>query len=290
VHRHRLFGVTVAAPRALPAAPTDRAADIVIHEHACRRPSPEPPNPRGYAYSILDSGDVHVSWSELFDFVVSADGARIDVYADPAQNTEPVYTYLISQVISVALLQQGIESLHASAVAIDGRAIILVGDSGYGKSTLTAARLLRGAQLVTDDLLVLKEQDGAMYATPGAFRLKLAPETAAQLGLTWPGVPMADGSGKNVYVPDAAQCATADLPVGEILLLAPMAPRASREPVSLAESTRALLAATFNPLHTEPLRLARLLRNAEKTARGTRIHRLLVPRDLANINRVAELI
>ena len=290
MHRHRLYGVTVAAPRVLPAAPTDRAADIVIHEHSFRRPSPLPPNPRGYAYSIQDSGDVHVSWSELFDFVVSADGARIDVYAGPARDAEPVYTYLISQVISVALLQRGIESLHASAVAIDGRAIILVGDSGYGKSTLTAALLQRGAQLVTDDLLVLNEKNGALHVTPGAFRLKLAPETAAQLGVTWPGVPMADGGGKYVYLLDAAQCVTEDVPVADIVLLAPVAERAIREPVSLAEATRALLAATFNPLHTEPPRLAMLLRNAEKTARGTRIQRLHVPRDLPNISRAAGLL
>jgi hypothetical protein len=139
-------------------------------------------------------------------------------------------------------------------------------------------------------LLVLNEQDGALHVTPGAYRLKLDPGTAAQLGVTWPGAPMADGSGKCVYLLDAAQCVTEDLPVSDIVLLAPMGARATREPVSLAEATRALLAATFNPLHTEPMRLAKLLHNAEKAARGTRIQRLHVPRDLPNISRVAELI
>jgi hypothetical protein len=290
VHLHRIYGVIVGASRPLPAAPASGAPDVVIHEHNFRRPSSLPANPRGYSYERLESGDIHVSWSELFDFIVSADGARIDVYAEPAPDTEPVYTYLISQVISVALLQLGIESLHASAVEMDGKAVILIGDSGYGKSTLTAALLRSGARLITDDLLVMHERDGAFDVAPGAFRLKLAPETAAVLGVDWKGVPMADGSGKLVYLLDPALCVSTPLPLDRMFLIEPVAPRAVVEDVSASDATRALLAATFNPLHTEPERLARLLRGAQKTARGTCIRRLHVPRDLDNISDVVSLI
>jgi hypothetical protein len=78
--------------------------------------------------------------------------------------------------------------------------------------------------------------------------------------------------------------------VDRIVLLAPLAPRAAVEPVSGADATRAVLGATFNPLHTEPARLTRLLHNAERIARGTRIVRLHVPRDLPAIGSVAALI
>lgn len=290
MHLHNLYGLVVAANRQLPAAPGSGAPDIVIHEHPFRRPSALSPNPRGYSYESLSNGEVHVSWSELFDFVVSADGARIDVFAEPTGDEEAVFIYLISQVISVALLQQGIESLHASAVARAGQAVVLVGDSGYGKSTLTAALLKTGARLITDDLLVLRERGAGYDVAPGAFRLKLAPETAAALGLDWAGGPMADGSGKHVYRFDATMCVAGPVPLGKIVLLEPLAETAALEPVSTAEATRALLAATFNPLHTDPDRLAKLLRNAEKTARGTRIERLRVPRDLASVSDVAALI
>jgi hypothetical protein len=287
---HRLYGVVVEAPRALPAPPAAGPAHITIREHPTRFRSPLPPDPQGYAYAVLEQGDIHVSWSDLFDFVVQHDGASIDVYWEPRAHAEPVYTYLISQVISVALLQQRIESLHASAVAWRDRAIILVGDSGYGKSTLTAALLRAGAQLITDDLLVLQERDDGGYdAAPGAFRLKLDPAVVERLGVTWTGVPMADGSGKYVYLLDPAQCATRSLPVGRILLLQPHAATPSLEPVSLAAATRELLAATFNPLHTEPPRLARLLRDAEKIARSTRTERLHVPRDFGQIEQVVAL-
>lgn len=221
---------------------------------------------------------------------MSADGARIDVYAEATSQSESVYTYLITQLISVALLQKGIESLHASAVAVAGKAVVLIGDSGYGKSTLTAALVQQGAQLITDDMLVLEERDGSYQAAPGARRLKLEPETAGWLGITWNGVPMADGSGKFVYAVEENQCAASNLRVDRIVLLAPLAPRAAVEPVSGADATRAVLGATFNPLHTEPARLTRLLHNAEQIARGTRIVRLHVPRDLPAIESVVELI
>jgi energy-coupling factor transporter ATP-binding protein EcfA2 len=279
----------VAAPRALPAPPANGNPDILIREHPVRRPSPLAPNARGYVYAVLPNGAVHVSWSDLFDFVVSSDGRCIDVYAEPDRGTEATYTYLISQVISVALVQLGIESLHASAVAVDNQAIVLIGDSGYGKSTLTAALLRAGAKLITDDLLVLRSADGGYDVTPGAFRLKLDPGTARELGVSWTGAPMADGSDKLVYLLEPALCVTNCTPLGRILLLQPNAREPRLEAVLPAAAMRELLAATFNPLHTEPARLTRLLQDARQMARTTRIERLHVPRDLRTIDQVVAL-
>ncbi len=290
MHLHRLYGLVVAASRALPAADASGPPDIVIHEHPFRRPSSLPLNSEGYSYEQLANGEIHVSWSDLFDFIVSKDGSRIDVYADASSPSEAVYTYLITQLISVALLQKSVESLHASAVEVAGKAVVLLGDSGYGKSTLTAALIQRGALLITDDLLVLDECDGSYEAAPGARRLKLAPETANTLGITWDSVPMVDGSGKFVYAIDESKCASSSIPIDGIVLLTPLATHARVEPVSLAEATRAVLGATFNPLHTQPDRLTRLMHNAEKIARGTRIVRMHVPRDLPAIDNVAALI
>ena len=279
----------MAAPRALPAAPTNGPPDIIIREHPVRRPSPLAPNARGYVYAVLPNGDVHVSWSDLFDFVVSRDGRCIDVYAEPERGTESTYTYLISQIISVALVQLGIESLHASAVAIENQAIVLIGDSGYGKSTLTAALLRAGAKLITDDLLVLRKAGGSYHVAPGAFRLKLDAGTARELGVNWTGVPMADGSGKLVYLLEPALCVTDCTPLCRMLLLQPNARAPRLEPVSPAAATRELLAATFNPMHTEPARLTRLLQDARQMARTTRIERLHVPRDLSLIDQIVAL-
>jgi hypothetical protein len=280
LHHYRMYGLVVAAERELAAPQTSDIPDITIVEHASRRPSATPASARGYSYSMLADGSIHVSWSDLFDFVVHPAGARIDVYTGTTAHPDTAYTYLISQVISVALLQRGIESLHASAVELDGKAYFLIGESGFGKSTLTAALLRRGARVITDDLLVLERRGDVFFAVPGATRIKLNPQTAASLGVDLEGTPMIDGSGKDVIVLPRHLTVDEPVPVGRILILQPGAGSIALRPATAAEATHALLAATFNPLHTEPARLESLLRNARSIASATDVFFLDVPRDL----------
>ncbi|KFG91779.1 Serine kinase of the HPr protein, regulates carbohydrate metabolism [Sphingobium herbicidovorans NBRC 16415] len=57
------------------------------------------------------------------------------------------------------------ETLHATSVAIDGRAVLLCGPSGVGKSDLALRLIDRGATLVSDDYTLLKWVDGRLEAT-----------------------------------------------------------------------------------------------------------------------------
>jgi len=52
------------------------------------------------------------------------------------------------------------ETLHASTVALDGRAVMIAGPSGSGKSDLALRLLDRGFRLVSDDQTLLR-RDGA---------------------------------------------------------------------------------------------------------------------------------
>ncbi|EQB10921.1 HPr kinase/phosphorylase [Sphingobium lactosutens] len=63
------------------------------------------------------------------------------------------------------------ETLHATSVAIDGRAVLLCGPSGVGKSDLALRLIDRGATLVSDDYTLVQRIDGALRAT--------APDTIA---------------------------------------------------------------------------------------------------------------
>jgi len=76
------------------------------------------------------------------------------------------------------LLKQGIEPLHCTAVVVNGGAVGFLGDCGYGKSSLAAAFLQAGYPLLTDDLLVLKEEGRHFLAYPSFPRIKLFPEMA----------------------------------------------------------------------------------------------------------------
>lgn len=58
--------------------------------------------------------------------------------------------------------------LHATGVAVNGRAILLMGISGSGKSDLGLRLIDRGAVLVSDDYTQLAVDDGRLYASPPA--------------------------------------------------------------------------------------------------------------------------
>ena len=57
------------------------------------------------------------------------------------------------------------ETLHATTVAIDGRAVMLCGPSGSGKSDLALRLIDRGARLVSDDYTIARRTNGRLHAT-----------------------------------------------------------------------------------------------------------------------------
>lgn len=56
-------------------------------------------------------------------------------------------------------------TLHASAVAREGRAVLILGASGSGKSGLALELIARGAQLVADDRVALERVGGRLVAS-----------------------------------------------------------------------------------------------------------------------------
>jgi hypothetical protein len=58
------------------------------------------------------------------------------------------------------------ETLHASCVAIGGRAVLIGGRSGSGKSDLALRLIDRGASLVSDDYTLVRRVEGRLLASP----------------------------------------------------------------------------------------------------------------------------
>src|SRR5205823_3279778 len=85
---------------------------------------------------------------------VCSDGRTVR-WTSWVEEPEPPQTYLLSAGLSYCLLAKGIEPLHGTAVEVGGRALVLLGDSGHGKSTLAAGFMAAGYRLMSDDVLVL---------------------------------------------------------------------------------------------------------------------------------------
>lgn len=60
------------------------------------------------------------------------------------------------------------ETVHASAVAIHGRAVLIGGRSGQGKSDLALRLIDRGAALVSDDYTTVRRVGGRLVASAPA--------------------------------------------------------------------------------------------------------------------------
>jgi serine kinase of HPr protein (carbohydrate metabolism regulator) len=57
------------------------------------------------------------------------------------------------------------ETVHASSVAIDGRAVLITGPSGAGKSDLALRLLDRGFTLVSDDQTIVRRDGDRLIAS-----------------------------------------------------------------------------------------------------------------------------
>lgn len=57
------------------------------------------------------------------------------------------------------------ETVHASSIAVDGRAVLITGPSGSGKSDLTLRLLDRGFTLVSDDQTIIKKEGARLLAS-----------------------------------------------------------------------------------------------------------------------------
>lgn len=69
---------------------------------------------------------------------------------------------------STANLRLSSETLHASCVAIEGRAVLIMGASGSGKSDLSLRLLDRGFKLVSDDQTLVRKVGTRLVASAPA--------------------------------------------------------------------------------------------------------------------------
>ncbi len=109
-------------------------------------------------------------------------GCRIIVIPRPDITADRISHFLVGMVIPVLLYQRGLLILHASAISIDGHAIVFLGHSGEGKSTMAAALHARGHSLIADDIVAVTLRGNQASLSPGFSQLKLTPDTAEILG------------------------------------------------------------------------------------------------------------
>jgi len=269
---------------------------LSLFSEAAREANISPDAPGWFYYARLWNGSLYLRWSRLFEFLISADGRRVVGRPHTDASHEAFHTYLLGHVLSCALLKRGIESLHVTAVVIDGEAVGFMGDCGYGKSSLGAAFIQAGYSLLSDDLLVVEEKGRDFFAYPGPPRIKLFPEIAnSLLGEGVKGTPMHNLTPKLIIPLERQQSYRCAVPLKTIYMLTRPAARRRGEEVSIRgvsqrKSYLGLLKNTFNTVIAEPDRLKRQFALTAQVASKVPIKLLAYPRTLAVLPLVREAI
>jgi hypothetical protein len=169
------------------------------------------------------AGGYLLRFPDLSDFVVSPAGDRLDCHPAPRLPASTLRHLLLDQVLPLALTLTGRLVLHASAVHLPGfGSIAFAGESGRGKSTLAAAMVSRGGQLVTDDTLVLDCAGETVMAVPGYPGVRLWPDRLPQ-SARGRGAPVAHYTSKRRHAADAVAFRSRPSPLRAIYILSPRA-------------------------------------------------------------------
>jgi hypothetical protein len=108
-------------------------------------------------------------------------GDYVEVSVSPATDDEWVRLYLKGQILVVLLHQRGIMNFHASSFVYQNTGVMVLGDTGAGKTSLTVAFTLMGAGFLTDDLTPVVFREGIPVIVPLNREAKLRQDTAGKL-------------------------------------------------------------------------------------------------------------
>lgn len=127
--------------------------------------------PGGGVVSLDDGKQVQIYRPNLgFELGVSSAG-----WSDVELTSYPLGTAIASWAVDNALLP-----VHAAALEFEGRGVLLVGESGAGKSTTAVACALEGAGLLGDDLCLVDAERRIIHSWYGT--VKLHDDSAELLG------------------------------------------------------------------------------------------------------------
>lgn len=91
-------------------------------------------------------------------------------------------SYVTGSVMGLIMFQRGIIPIHSGGVAVNGGCVLVVGNTGAGKSTTCVMLRNKGCDFVTDDMAPVTVEDGVVMASPAFPQQKLCRDAAIRQG------------------------------------------------------------------------------------------------------------
>jgi len=138
-----------------------------------------------YFYSEFPEGKIFNltfnNRSSILSLITSGDKRKVWIIYDKKELDSNLDSYFVGLVMGCILRLKGMLCLHASAVNIDGKAILFVGKKRSGKSTTAAAFSRLGYKVLADDIAAIDEQPDGWYIQHGYPKVRLREQPLALL-------------------------------------------------------------------------------------------------------------
>jgi len=182
---YRIFNISLDSDIPLPELPEISQAEKVLYIRAGSQIIRDSLQPIWF-HDWLDSNneiciscarvndDYLLRFPDVADFLISLSDKSIIYLSTPDIPEETIRHLLLDQVVPRILGQQGLLIAHASAVRLtNGQSVAFLGNSGWGKSTIASSYHEAGAELITDDCLMIDTMNGVNIGIPSYYGLRL---------------------------------------------------------------------------------------------------------------------
>ena len=225
--------VWVQEARKLPASLVHRKAEV--------------PNSVAASYTLTAYGAeeyFELAYHDGTQFITDGLARRVWGTYLPPLTMEDLAVYFRGPVMGFVLRRRGVMALHASAVAVQGCAVVLCGPSESGKSTTAAALALRGVPVLSDDITALSDGSVGFQVEPGYARICLWPDAVRDLLGQPDALPRLTPNWEKCFLPLDGNNASFEAqrkPLGAVYLLAPRKSEANAPRIEEVGAREALL-------------------------------------------------
>lgn len=140
-------------------------------------------NPTGFGVVYQTTKDTFLLNLDQIARYQVRNGNEITIEPAPGADDDAIRLFLLGSCFGALLFQRGLLPLHGSAIATPKGAVVFVGASGHGKSTLAGAFHQHGYQVLSDDVTAITIKDGVPHVLPAYPRLMLWADAVERLGV-----------------------------------------------------------------------------------------------------------
>lgn len=163
-------------------------------------------------YYIKEYGVFKISKGSMIEYNLLDDFESIDF----------VELFILNTCFPHIITQCGQFAMHGSAVKCEDKCIIVSGESGSGKSTLSEVILKKYGKYLSDDVVLIKEDDNAILAMPSFPCRKLCSDAAEKFGYdTGKIIPIKENDRDKVALIDDDEYYPNSLPLDAIVVIRP---------------------------------------------------------------------